>query len=107
MLHIVRGPGLSRAITMAAANLPIELPEHIEAQRKTQCPNNVLLAIYGKAEDKRKAYDHSLTRSVASVHPLRVSHCFTETRRSIDGTCPDLTHQESDLYGVTNEEPGP
>ncbi|CAL5221676.1 g3908 [Coccomyxa viridis] len=47
---------------MAAASPPIEVPEHVEAQRKTQCPNNVLLAIYGKAEDKRKAYDHSLTR---------------------------------------------
>ena len=62
---------------MAAANLPIEIPEHIEAQRKTQCPNNVLLAIYGKAEDKRKAYDHSLTRLAASLYPLTLSHCFT------------------------------
>ena len=47
---------------MASVNLSIEVPEHVEAQRKTQCPNNVLLAIYGKPEDKKKAYDHSLTR---------------------------------------------
>ena len=47
---------------MAAVNVPIVVPEHVEAQRKTQCPNNVLLAIYGKPEDKKKAYDHSLTR---------------------------------------------
>jgi len=47
---------------MAAVNVPIAVPEHVEAQRKTQCPNNVLLAIYGKPEDKKKAYDHSLTR---------------------------------------------
>ena len=47
---------------MAAVKAPMEVPDHVEAQRKTKCPDNVLLAIYGKAEDKRKAYDHSLTR---------------------------------------------
>ena len=52
---------------MATVNKALEVPDHIEAQRKTQCPNNVLLAIYGKAEDKRKAYDHSLTRYAANA----------------------------------------
>ena len=47
---------------MATLNAPLEVPEHVEAQRKTKCPNNVLLAIYGNVEDKKKAYDHSLTR---------------------------------------------
>ena len=57
---------------MATATPPVEVPEHIEAQRKTQCPNNVLLAIYGKAEDKRKAYDHSLTRCAAISLMIRL-----------------------------------
>ena len=47
---------------MTTLNAPLKVPEHVEAQRKTKCPNNVLLAIYGNVEDKKKAYDHSLTR---------------------------------------------
>ena len=47
---------------MASVNVSIEDQSTWKTQRKTQCPNNVLLAIYGKPEDKKKAYDHSLTR---------------------------------------------
>ncbi|BDA43051.1 hypothetical protein COCOBI_04-0610 [Coccomyxa sp. Obi] len=47
---------------MTSVEAKIEVPEEIEAQRKTKCPDNVLLAIYGKTEDKKKAYDASLTR---------------------------------------------
>ena len=51
---------------MAAVKAQMEVPDHVEAQRKTKCPDNVLLAIYGNPEDKRKSYDHSLTRCADS-----------------------------------------
>ncbi len=47
---------------MASTEAKVEVPKEIEAQRKTKCPDNVLVAIYGNAEDKKKAYDASLNR---------------------------------------------
>ncbi len=52
---------------MTSVEAKIEVPEDIEALRKTKCPNHVLLAIYGKTEDKKKAYDASLTRCVRQM----------------------------------------
>ena len=54
---------------MAATEAKIEVPtQEIEAQRKTKCPDNVLVAIYGNTEDKKKAYDASLTRYLHVQH---------------------------------------
>ncbi|KAK9915061.1 hypothetical protein WJX75_004290 [Coccomyxa subellipsoidea] len=47
---------------MASTEAKVEVPKEIEAQRKTQCPDNVLVAIYGDTGDKKKAYDASLNR---------------------------------------------
>lgn len=53
---------------MTIVEAKIEVPKEIEAQRKTKCPDNVLLAIYGKTEDKKKAYDASLTRCMRQFY---------------------------------------
>lgn len=52
---------------MALPETSSGIPADVEAQRKTKCPDNVLLAIYGTVEDKRKAYDHSLVRYMLNI----------------------------------------
>jgi hypothetical protein len=71
---------------MASTEAKVEVPKEIEAQRKTQCPDNVLVAIYGDTGDKKKAYDASLNRySQANTY-----HIFLYIARSRQSVRKDM-----------------
>jgi len=64
--------GCASVCSQSLCSIVPPMATQVAEQGRTKCPEHVLQAIYGTAQDKRKQYEQSLNRCGASAHSL---HC--------------------------------